>query len=216
MELPKVLLNIAMTLDGKISTKEGDSRISCEEDLDRVHKLRLESDAIMVGIGTVMADDPYLTVRRVEGKNPSRIIIDSRGRVPSDKNVLNNSAKTIIGVSEKIEEKDKKRLRSKNAQVIVAGRDRVDLRELLKTLKNQGIEKILLEGGSTLNWGMLKERLVDEVRVAVKSCIVGGRNAKTMVDGDGVDQISECVDLNLIGIEKVGKDLLLKYKVEGN
>ncbi len=216
MELPKVLLNVAMTLDGKISTKDGDSQISCEEDLDRVHRLRANVDAVMVGIGTVLSDDPNLTVRRVEGKNPIRIIADSEGRITSDKKVLDDSAPTIVAVSKRAEEQEKERIHSKNAEVIVAGENRVDLRELLEALKDKEIEKILLEGGSTLNWSMLKKGLVEEIRVAIKPCIVGGKNAKTMVGGEGFSEISQCIDLTLTGTEKVGENLLLKYRVEGN
>lgn len=214
MKRPYVILNSAMTLDGKISTREGDSQISCEEDLDRAHKLRSDVDAVMVGIGTVLADNPALTVRRVEGENPIRVIVDSEARTPSEARVLNSSAPTIVAVAEKAEESERERLRSQDVQVIVAGEEKVDLSSLLENLSDQNLNKILLEGGSTLNWSMLSEGLVDEVRIAVNPCIVGGEDAKTLAGGLGVGKTSDGIKLKLVKSEEVGKNLLLVYEVE--
>lgn len=213
MKIPYVILNAAMTLDGKISSKSGDSRISCEEDLDRTHKLRSEVDGVMVGIGTVVQDDPSLTVRRVSGENPVRIVVDSSGRVSSRANVLDDSAPTIMAVSEKAEERELDRLRSLGVEVIVGGEDRVDLRKLFEKLADYGLDSILLEGGSTLNWSMLSEGLVDEIRLAISPTIIGGKNARTLVEGEGASKISDGVGLKFEKSEKVGKNFLLIYKV---
>lgn len=216
MERPYVILNSAMTLDGKISSKAGDSQISGDQDLDRVHRLRSEVDAVMVGIGTVLADDPGLTVRRVKGNNPLRVAVDSVGRVPSEAKILDDSAPSVIAVSERAEEKEKERIRSAGSRVIVAGDEIVDLRAVLEVLSGQNVDKLLLEGGSTLNWAMLSQGLVDEVRIAIRPTIVGGEDAKTLAGGDGVERISDGVELSLKKTGQVGRTLLLVYDVEGS
>lgn len=215
MKRPYVILNAAMTLDGKISSKAGESRISCEKDLDRAHKLRAEVDGVMVGIGTILADDPSLTVRRISGENPVRIIVDSKGRTPLDARVLEDSASTVVAVSDKAKERAIERLRSMGARIIATGREKVDLISLLEEIVDWGIEKILLEGGSTLNWGMLNQRLVDEVRVAVRPCIIGGESAKTLVGGSGFARIEDGIELELTNTKRVGSNLLLVYNVKG-
>ncbi len=212
--MPRVILNAAMTLDGKIATREGDSQISSPEDLDRTHRLRARVDAIMVGIGTVLVDDPLLTARRVDGENPVRIVVDSEAKTPSDSRVLDGSAPTIVCVSERAEEPDVERLRSLGAQVVVTGRERVDLRSLMDILEGEGIDEILLEGGSDLNWSMLNSNLVDEVRIAVKDSIVGGMDAKTLAGGKGVPKISDGVSLKFKGSERLEDNLILEYEVE--
>jgi len=212
---PYVILNAAMTLDGKIATKKGSSEISGEEDLIRVHKLRKEVDAIMVGINTVLADDPRLTVHKIEAKeedNPIRVVVDSKGRVPLNFRVLNDEAPTIIALSQeadahKIAELEKK------ADVLKCGKDRVNLKSLMKELAARGIKTLMLEGGSTLNYSMLKDGLVDEVRVCVAPIIAGGINAKTLVDGEGFDNMGDAIKLKLKKSYSLGKDLILEYEV---
>ena len=213
MPRPYVILNAAMTLDGKIATVAGDSRISCEEDLDRIHELRASVDAVMVGVGTVLADDPSLTVRRVRGRNPIRVIVDSLAKTPSDAKVLDPSARTIVAVSKRAPREDIERLRRKGALVIVGGEEEVNLPKLLEELHAMGVRKLLLEGGSTLNWSMLREGLVDEVRVAIAPYIVGGETARTLVGGSGFKSISEGIELELVSVDRVGTDVLLTYRV---
>lgn len=215
MNRPRVVLNAAMTVDGKIAAVGGSSGLSCEEDLDRVHELRPESDAIMVGIGTVNEDDPKLTVRRVNGGRPIRVIIDSKGRTPPGSDVLDGSAPAIIAVTEKIDGKTKYRLVSQNVEVIVAGEEKVDLKSLMGILKEKGVDNLLLEGGSVLNWSMLEKKLVDEIRVALRPYIVGGAEAKTLVNGPGVEKVSQGFPLELLEAERVGEDFLLVYSVRG-
>ena len=202
---------MAMSVDGKIATVEGDSRLSCQEDLKRLHLLRSKVDAVMVGVGTVLKDNPSLTVRLVKGKNPIRVIVDSMASTPPDAKVLDESAKTIIAVSRRAPKNRVAKLK-KRSQIIVAGDRLVNLRELLEKLYEMGIRKVLLEGGSTLNWSMLKENLVDELRISVCPVILGGEKAKSLVGGEGFRKVEEGLKLKLIRTERVGEDLLLVYK----
>lgn len=214
-ERPYVILNAAMTLDGKIATRLGDSRISCLEDLKRVHILRASVDAVMVGINTVLKDNPKLTVRLVKGRNPLRIVVDSLAKIPLDANVISDkSTSTIIAVTEKAPAEKIDALRSAGAEIIIAGSGpRVDLKLLMKRLRERNIRKLLLEGGGELNWSMLRNRLVDEIRIAIAPIIVGGRNAVTLVGGEGVARVDEGIKLKLICIEQYGEDLVLTYQV---
>jgi 2,5-diamino-6-(ribosylamino)-4(3H)-pyrimidinone 5'-phosphate reductase len=212
---PYVILNAAMTLDGKIATKIGSSEISGKKDLIRVHKLRKEMDAIMVGINTLLADDPRLTVHKIESKkedNPVRIVLDSKARTPLDFRILNSDAPTIIATtencnSEKIEALEKK------ATVLKCGKDRVNLKLLMKELSGMGIKTLMLEGGSTLNYSMFENGLVDEVRVCVAPMIVGGEHAKTLVDGEGIDNMGDAIKLKFKKSYFLDEDLILEYKV---
>lgn len=214
LERPRVILNAGITLDGKIATKKSDSKISSSEDLRRVHRLRAEVDAVLVGSNTVMVDDPRLTVHKIphKGKQPTRVVVDSGARINLNARVFNEEAKTIIAVSKKADSA-KVREMMKKAEVVVCGEDRVDLRSLLQYLWDRGIRALLLEGGGNLNWSMLKEDLVDEVRVAVAPVVVGGRDATTLVEGEGFDLIKEGVKLRLKKCYELGEDLVLEYEV---
>ncbi len=216
MARPYVILNAAMTLDGKIATREGDSQISCKEDLKRTHELRAEVDAIMVGVGTVLIDNPSLTVRRARGENPIRVIVDGFAKTPTNARVLDGSAPTIIALTEKVDNREKERLRSAGAQLISVGEDEVDLPQLLERLHERGIKRLLLEGGSTLNWSMISQGLVDEIRVAVAPVVVGGENSKTLVGGLGFKKIAEGAKFELTDFKRVGEDLLLIYRARGD
>ncbi len=215
---PYVILNAAMTLDGKIATKAGDSRISSEEDLNRVHGLRASVDAVMIGINTLLLDDPKLTARRAGGKNPIPIIIDSRARTPLNAKVLGikRERKPIIAVAEAAPEARVEALMERGAEVISAGREHgVDLTILMEKLWERGIRNLLLEGGGTLIWGMVKERLIDEVRVAIAPMMVGGVDAVTLVEGKGYASMDNALRLMLLGMERCGEDIVLSYKVLG-
>jgi 2,5-diamino-6-(ribosylamino)-4(3H)-pyrimidinone 5'-phosphate reductase len=213
---PYVILNAGMTLDGKIASKSRNSEISCKEDLKRVHELRKKVDAIMVGVNTAIIDNPRLTVHKIPGKkeeNPVRVLVDSRGRTPLSSRIFNDEAKTIVAVSKKASE-DRIRELKKKAEVIICGEEKVDLRCLMDELGKRSIKTLLLEGGGTLNWGMLKEGLVDEVRVAISPVIVGGEKAVTLVEGEGFDLIREGIKLELKKHYLLGRDLILEYVVK--
>ena len=144
---PYVILNAAMTLDGKIATKTGSSKISGKKDMIRVHKLRKDSDGIMVGIGTVLADDPKLTVSKIPASkedNPVRIVVDSQGRTPIDSRVLNDASPTIIAVSSKYANNPKVKELSKKADIFVSGEEHVDLVKLMDYLYSKEIKTQML------------------------------------------------------------------------
>ena len=221
MMRPYVILNAAMTLDGKIATSTGSSNISGKEDLERVHELRKECDAIMVGIGTVLADDPRLTVHKIDAKpedNPVRVVVDSKCRTPIAARITNKDARTIIAganeykydfmVTDRYET-----FKKRGVDFFFSGDKRVDLSLLMSYLHEEGIEKLMLEGGATLNFSMIKAGLIDEIRICVAPMVVGGANAKTFFDGEGFDLMDDAVRLELTDSYTLGKDLILTYKV---
>lgn len=212
---PYVILNSAMTLDGKMATKTGSSEISGKEDLLRVHKLRKEVDAIMVGINTVLTDDPKLTVHKIPANdedNPIRVVVDSRARTPLSSRILNSDASTIIAVTEVASSESVEELNDM-AEVLVCGKERVDLDILMEKLDSKGVETLMLEGGSTLNYSMLIGGMVSEMRVCIAPMIAGGRDAKTLADGDGVDYMKDAVKLKLKKSYKLGEDIVVEYIV---
>ena len=212
---PYVILNAAMTLDGKIATAARDSRISSMKDLERVHKLRSKVDAILVGINTVLIDDPMLSARLVNGKNPARVIVDSRARIKLGSKIMRSCDKalTIIASSERASKGKLQKIRSNGATPIVLGKSNVDLAKLLSILKDKGINRLLVEGGGEINWSMLKNGLVDEIMVAVAPRIVGGRNAVTLVEGRGFAKISNGIKLKLYKVTKNDSEVILFYRV---
>ncbi len=214
---PKVILNAAMTLDGKIATRTGSSEISGQEDLLRVHRLRKEMDAIMVGINTVLADDPRLTVHKISANlkdNPVRVVVDSKARTPLGYRILSPEAHTIIAVSNEAPPEKINALEADGkAEVIVCGDEQVDLTCLMDELGNRGIKTLMLEGGSTLNYSMLHAGLVNEVMVCIAPMIAGGTRAKTLVDGDGVDYMKDAFRLKFKKSYNLGEDLIVDYVV---
>lgn len=223
----KVTINGAMTVDGKIATVTGDSGISSKEDLVRVHKLRASVDAIVVGISTILADNPRLTVRLVQGRSPTRIIVDSRGRIPLDSQVLRTASKvrTIVAVTNQAPEDKIRKIRETGAEVLIVSEGKkghnaavprgVNLKELFSTLGRIGLKNVLVEGGGELNWSILRLGLVDELFVTVAPKIAGGRLAITLVEGDGFDKISQGIQLKLGKVERKKKtgELVLCYKL---
>lgn len=209
---PFVHLNSAMTVDGKIASENSSLKISGRKDLVRVHELRKKYDGIMVGINTVLVDDPRLTVHKIDSAredNPLRIVVDSRARTPLDSRVLNDESDTVIFVSEKASKKKVFEL-SQKCRVVCCGTDRVDLKEAMSILYDMGVESVLLEGGSTLNFAMLEAELVDKISVCIGSIVLGGKNSKTFVDGEGFP-VNNLVNLELTGVEKIDEDVLLTY-----
>lgn len=222
----KVIINGAMTVDGKIATAGGDSKISSKEDLVRVHKLRASVDAIVVGISTILADDPRLTVRLVKGKNPVRVIVDSKGRIPIDSQIMRAASKikTIVAVTDQAPKEKIHKLEDMGAQVLIISEGKrgesaavprgVNLKELFRRLGKTGLNRILVEGGGELNWSILRLGLVDELVVTVAPKIAGGRLATTLVEGDGFDEMAQSIRLNLQKVErKKTGELLLHYKL---
>ena len=207
-----------MTIDGKIATNIGDSTISSKQDLRRLHRLRSSVDAVIIGISTVIADNPRLTVRLVKrhGTTPVRIIVDSIGRIPLDSKILKSASKinTIVAVTKRASDERVDKIKSAGAIVIVAGTKTVDLKELFFILKKMGFNKILVEGGGELNWSILQLGIVNELMVTVAPRIVGGRTATTLVEGDGYDRISDGIKMELIKMSRQNNgEVVLYYKL---
>jgi|SRR5581483_5814311 len=215
-----------MTVDGKIATASGDSRISSKQDLVRVHKLRASVDAIVVGISTILADDPRLTVRLVKGKNPVRVIVDSKGRIPLDSQIVKTASKikTIIAVTGQAPADKIQKIKDMGAQVLVLGAGKegksaavphgVNLKKLFSMLEKRGLKRVLVEGGGELNWSLLRLGLVDELVVTIAPKIAGGRLAITLAEGDGFDRIAQGIQLKLGKVERKNTgELMLYYKL---
>ncbi len=207
----KILLNCAMSVDGKIAlpTRE-ETKISNREDLERVHRMRNGVDAILVGIGTILADDSKLTVGVKYAKvvkQPLRIVLDSHGRTPPTARVLNDQAKTLIVTNESCSKT------FPGADVARFGKDRVDIKALVGHLEKSGIGTLLIEGGETVMWSFFKEGLVDEMSVFVGSMIIGGKTSPTLAGGEGFGSIEEATHLKLTGCDRLGDGILLRYEV---
>ncbi len=216
-KVPFTILKTAMTLDGKIASYSGDSKwITNEESRSYVHEIRHRVSSIMIGVNTVLADNPKLTTRlnNVKGIDPIRIIVDTTAKIPLDSNVLNpdSKSKTIIATTEKANKEKLKALKEKNAEIIITPlkNSKVDLNYLIKKLGEQGIDSILLEGGSTLNYSALKEGIVDKVISFIAPKIIGGTNAKTPVGGHGIEHITDAITLKDIQISRFKEDIMLQ------
>jgi 2,5-diamino-6-(ribosylamino)-4(3H)-pyrimidinone 5'-phosphate reductase len=218
----EVVVNAATSVDGKLSTHERRQvRISGEADFDRVDRLRAAADAVLVGVGTVLADDPHLGVksedRRVErlrnGRtaNPARVVADSRARTPPDATCLNDDAETYLLVSRAAPEDRLARLRDAGATVLEAGAERVDLPTALDALAAEGVERLLAEGGGELIFSLFDAGLVDELSVFVGSLVVGGRDAPTLADGEGF--VDAFPTLELVAVERLDDGVVLDYRV---
>lgn len=214
-----VAIKTAMTLDGKIATVTGASKwISCEASRQRVHELRQHYDGIMVGIGTVTADNPKLTTRRQAGTNrhPHRIIIDTHGRTPRDAAVLEPTAKTYIVVSKDLDNSKIEAFKSCGAKVLLVETkdNHIDLAQLLKVLYQEGIKSVLVEGGGTLNDSLLREGLVDKYYAFIAPKLFGGQDAKTPVEGKGILTVEEAIELDDMSFELSGTDIFVTAKVK--
>jgi len=211
---PHVIFSAAITLDGKLATRTGDSRLSSKKDKIRVHKLRSKVDAILIGKNTVEIDDPLLSVRNIRKKNPIRIILDSNATIRTNSKILRTCSRipTIIAVSKKAPKKNLQKLEKFPVQVIVCGNYTVNIKKLLGILKKKGIKNILVEGGGTTNWAFVKGNLVDEAMITITPYLVGGINATTLVDGDGFSTIAKSVKLKLKNITKTKNEVILHYE----
>lgn len=206
----RVVVNAAMTADGKIALRGGNPlQISDEADLRRVHELRARSDAILVGIGTVLADDPSLLSKAPgAARQPMRVVLDSRGQTPPNARVLNGAARTAIVVA-----KGNAR-RFPNAECIEAGEGRVDLRLALRELAARGVETLMVEGGATIIGAFLRANLVDELLTYVAPIVVGG-GAPSLVEGPGATDAAHALRLRLVEAQPLGAGVLLRYAPRG-
>ncbi len=221
MDRPFVFINCAMSLDGKIATKERKQlKISGITDFNRMDQLRSGSDAIMVGIGTVLADDPSLTVKseilkkeRVQKgyfETPVRVIVDSFARTPINADIFQKGRGDIIIATCKRAPIDRIAQLEKKARVMSFGEHHVDLKLLMNELKHIGVNRLMVEGGATLNWGLVCEDLVDEIYTFIGNMLIGGESAPTPFDGSGFME-NEIKFFKLMGVEQMDEGLVLKW-----
>lgn len=213
--LPYVIMKYAMTLDGKISAYTGDSKwVTSENSRNNVQHLRNDLKAIMVGINTVLTDNPYLTCRIEDGVNPIRIIVDSSLRIPENANVLkiSENSKCIIAVTNKADKSKIKSLTDKGVQIIICKEYNgcVDLKDLMFKLGELKIDSILLEGGGTLNFSALSQGIVDCVYSYIAPKIIGGSKALTPVEGNGISLMKDAIVLKDMEFSKIDEDLFVK------
>jgi 2,5-diamino-6-(ribosylamino)-4(3H)-pyrimidinone 5'-phosphate reductase len=219
LDRPFIFINSAASADGKISSfLRKQVRISGKDDLARVDGLRASSDAIMVGVGTILADDPSLRIKsellrkdrlkRGATENPLRIVADSSGRTPLDARVL--GAGCIMAVSNSAPP-SRLALLSEKCEIIVSGQSSVDLIELMKILHRIGVNRLMVEGGATLNWSMIDAGLVDEIYVYVGNMIIGGERAPSLVDGVGFS--GNFPKLELISLDRLDGGALFRWRV---
>ena len=210
---PHIILSAAISVDGKIATVTGDSNLSSKQDLVRLHKLRSKVDAIVVGKNTVAQDNPLLTVRYTKGKNPIRIILDSKGSISKNSKILQTSNKipTIIAVSKQISKSNFDKLNKFPVEVMVTGKNSVNIKSLLKKLSNKKIKTVLVEGGGIINWEFIRHGLFDELIVTLSPFLIGGNDAVSFIQGQGFRKITNSPNLHLKSIKKLKNHLVLCY-----
>jgi diaminohydroxyphosphoribosylaminopyrimidine deaminase/5-amino-6-(5-phosphoribosylamino)uracil reductase len=216
--IPFVIAKFAMSIDGKIATRTGDSKwITGEEARNYAHGQRHSVDAVMVGADTIIADDPQLTARGYSGRcgraklQPLRVIVDGKGRVPATARVFSEPGKTLVAVAEGQFNKDILKTNREGMEYIVINSDNglIDIAELLKALGQRQITTVMIEGGSKLLGYVFDHKLVDKVLAFVAPIIIGGEDAKTAVSGRGVEKVADALQLKDIKIEKFDCEFLI-------
>ena len=213
---PFVIAKSAITLDGWTATATGNSKwITNDKSRQFVHKMRDRVDVVMIGVGTVLADDPQLTTRlkRGQGKDPVRIVLDSRLRTPLNAKIVNHasSADTIIAVGGGIPAQDLKRFDKKGVDIMVCPTKggRIDLPVLMDILAGESTSSILLEGGATLSGAMVREKLVDKYYVFNAPKILGGDDGIPMLAGTGPTRMDQCLELKDVHVRRFENDTLI-------
>lgn len=215
--LPFTLLKMAMTADGRIATHSGDSYwISAQESLELAHRLRSRYAAVLVGLGTALSDDPQLTVRHVDGRDPIRILVDSRGSLPLDAKILHleSDAPTVIATCSMSDEKEEEIRRLKTPTEIGIWRlpqgvnGRVDPLALVKKLGGAEIDSLFIEGGAEVAAAFLEAQLIDKIQFVIAPKIIGGREAPSPIGGIGIEKMSDAIELREVETSICGPDIV--------
>ena len=203
----------AVSVDGRIASRSGDSRLSSGSDLDRLHRLRARSDAVMVGANTARLDDPLLTVRRARGRTPLRVVVDSAGAVPARSRLLRTAGQSpvLVAVSRAAPARAEARLAP--AEVVRAGARRVDLRRLLEILRARGARSVLAEGGGQLNWELVRLGLCDTLLLTVCPVVLGG--GTSLAEGAGAARVASAPRMSLRSARRIGDEVVLRYSKDG-
>jgi diaminohydroxyphosphoribosylaminopyrimidine deaminase/5-amino-6-(5-phosphoribosylamino)uracil reductase len=212
--MPFVILKAGMSLDGKIAARGGDSKwITGERSRDCVYSLRSKTDAVLVGIKTVLSDNPYLTSHgKGTKKDPKRIILDTHGRIPLDSHVFKEPKALIIVTTDLIPKVKIKKIEKTGAEVLFVNKikNRIDLNELLKKLGKKNIASLLVEGGSEVNGSFVDSKLVDKVLFFISPMLIGGREAYSSVGGGGISALKNAIKLKDVSVKKIGQDYLFE------
>jgi len=215
---PFVILKAALSLDGKIATKTGQSQwISNESSREFVHKMRNRVDAVMVGAGTILKDNPSLTARikSQKSRNPKRIILDNLLQIPLGAHIFTQTsdAENIIVTTHKASREKLKGFEERGARIILTqsqNRNMVDLEDMIKQLGKLSLASIMIEGGHTINAAALKAKIVDKIIFFIAPIIIGGKTAPGVVSGDGIIHLKDAIKLNNIEINHFGNDLMVE------
>lgn len=215
---PFVIMKCAMSIDGKISTKDGESKwISCEESRLEVHKLRGLVKGIMVGVDTVVKDDPLLTCRIAGYSSPTRIVVDSKLRIPIHSKVIKDTTtKTIIATTSKANRDKLKEIEAMGVRILICKEQdsRVDINDLMEKIGELSIDSVLLEGGATLNYSALESNIVDKIHMYIAPKIIGGNESKTPVGGIGIDILSDAYKLINLNTKTIGNDIFIEGYID--
>lgn len=209
-KLPFVTLKAAISLDGKIATVTGESKwITGDVARLDVHKLRHQHDAILVGVGTVIADNPSLTTRLPNGgKNPIRVILDTHLRTPIDSRIVTDGeAETIIIVNNQVEDTKVNLFQEKGIKILSLETEKIVIHDVLTLLSKHGITSVFVEGGSEVNGSFVKEKAVNQVITYIAPKIIGGSKAPSSIGGSGFEQMSEVLQLSIQSVEQLGDDI---------
>lgn len=215
---PYVIVVSEVSVDGKLTLYRGASSKELMTLMDQeayryLHEIRAKVDGIMVGCETVRTDNPSLTVRYAEGKNPTRIIPCSTANVPLDANIFSKDAPTLIATTQRAPKEKLEKIKALGAEVLLVGEDLVDFDRLMPLLYHRGIKSLMVEGGASVNWEFIKRGYVDEIRLIHLPVIVGGENVPTLVGGEGFKSLKNLLHLRLRSHFKRGKHLITEWEV---
>jgi 2,5-diamino-6-(ribosylamino)-4(3H)-pyrimidinone 5'-phosphate reductase len=214
---PYLVVYSTITVDGSLASKTGFSQLSCPHDLKRLHQLRASSDAVMVGANTIIADDPSLRLKYVEGRNPDRIVVDGLLSAPLNSRVFTlRTANTLVLTTGKASGEKVEALRKMGVEVLIIGNEPpINMYEALSLLYKRGYRKVMAEGGGGLLWTLFKDSVVDELWLTISPYIFGGRDAVSLVEGEGFSSIEDAVKLEPyhVSLCECKKEIHIRYRV---